>query len=152
MTTATKSTAAPLSLSFEQRLALTRSGMDALLAHRHGLTLADARAHLSAAEDEAEMINMDEHGRPRFESHPVLARAGQILNRRGWCQGYREGPSGAVCAERAIEIAANGQTGAQWDALVELMNRIAADTGEALSVPTWNDSRRDRSEVMRLVY
>lgn len=148
----TRSNVIPIGLSFEQRLAVARAGMDAVLAHRHGATLADAQAHVAAAEDEAQVIELDEYRKPGFAPHPVLARARRIIEIRGWTQGFREKPGGALCAERAIEIAAQGQAGAAWDAMRELMNRIAAETGEVLSVPSWNDTRRDRTEVLRLLY
>lgn len=154
MTTATRNTGQTFDnvISFEARLEAARTGMASILAHRHGTTLAGARAHLAAAEDEAQVIELDEYRPLRFQPNPVLARARRIIEIRGWTRGAFEMPGGALCAKRAIEIAAGGQAGAEWQAVAELMNRIAVETGEALTVPNWNDSRRDQSEVMRLLY
>ena len=156
MTTANRTPAAPIqvqplaALSLEQRLAITRAGMNAAIAHRHGMAVADARAHVAAALDEVDRMVIDDQ--PQFRPHPVLAEARRVIEQRGWSQGEWTGADGAVCAERAIELAAPDSAGRQWDALRELMNRIAADTGEAMSVPSWNDSRRNVGAVCRLLY
>lgn len=150
---ATTSVTAPAAVDFDTRLALASAGMDAIHAHRHGTTLAEARAAVATAYETPELLDPPE---PKFKSHPLLAQARKIVEKRGWVQGAFESPTGCVCAGEAIRIAGGGHplSRSVLDAQEELVNRIAADTGEAgLGITQWNDTHcKSQADVFRLLY
>ncbi len=157
MDIATKGQKAPVKqlpdVDFDTRLALASAGMDAILAHKHGVTLAEAARALKVAE-EADLLPSRQ-----FKPNRTLAEAGYLIRRKGWTRNTFENHDGAMCAMGAIRGACYGPgwqhmptDGREHNAIEELMNRIAADTGEMFSIPQWNDTRPDVSHVLRLLY
>lgn len=162
MTTATETTAAASiaaptpTVDLDTRLDLAAIGMDVTMQLAAGAALAEADAEAAAAILEAQST---EDPATVFPPHPALAKARRIIESRGWTRGEYVASSGAVCAMAAIREAVYGPgwhyrafDQRELEPAAELMNRIAADTGYALSVPAWNDSRSDVSEVVRLLY
>lgn len=145
---------APTAIDFDTRLAIADAGITARLAHHHGVALADAQAALADAES-----SILEPETPEFKPHPVLAKAAQIIRKYGWVKGTYGSTSFGMCAMRAIREAVYGPN---WLGMVngerengpvlELLNRIAVETGQPMSVPHWNDSREDVSQVLKLLY
>lgn len=144
-------------IDFDTRLALASAGIKATLDHKHADALSEAHAEAEAAIKQA--------GSPilvapaRFQPNDVLARAREIIETRGWAQGAIQRRDGAVCAVGAIRIAVYGSSCGSWednneevDATHELLDRIAATTGQDMNVPTWNDSRTTKDEVISLLY
>lgn len=145
-------------VDFDTRLALASAGMDAIHAHNHGVTLAEAHTAVQAAQEAPELLA--EEVRP-FQPHPVLKAAGDLIRVRGWVQGAFESPDGALCAHGAIRVAvlrtvhSAGSVGSlESAALDELCRRItAAGQGNpGTSVSRWNDSRGSVDEVLKLLY
>lgn len=162
MDTATKPTAvtAPAAeVDLRTRMDIAKAGIDAILAHRHGITLAEARAAVTEAEEI--LPREDGTGRP---TNPILAAAGKMIMSVGWIQGTYGNTEVGMCAAGAVRAVARGegwaagvpqfiyQSQEERDAIDELLNRIALDLGETTSIPDWNDSRTDVSQVLRLLY
>lgn len=163
MTTATKNHAAPAvaptsnppDIGLDNRLALAAIGLDVTMQAAAGTALAEANAEAAAAILEAQST-VDPT--PKFEPHPVLQQAAELIRTRGWVQGVYEAPGGSLCAMAAIRESLYGPL---WTYLptddrergpvAELMRRIKADTGDGLSVPAWNDSRDGVDDVLRLL-
>lgn len=144
-------------IDFATRLMLAGAGMDAIFAHHRGSDTDPVVIH--AIDEAAEILAEPEV--PAFQPNAVLFAAGNIIRVRGWHKGdYRSDTSGAVCALGAIHDAVYGSGGnrvfspdpRERDAAAELLNRIAIETGEPHSVPSWNDSRTSVDEVVRLMY
>lgn len=167
MTTATKTQTLPdvpadsKALSFDERLALAGIRITTTIDHKHGDAIREAHESMSAAAClEAEELLAPEP--VTFEPNQVLAAARRIIEARGWTKGAYDQPNGAVCAINAIRLVTRGDgwyyrptpynTEPEVTAMAELTNRIAADTGKTLTIPAWNDSRADKSEVLRLLY
>lgn len=152
MTTAVNvtQTSASTDIDFDTRLALASAGMDAVLAHRHGVTLAEARDALAGAQEAPELLAPEA---PAFEPHPLLKAAGDVIRVRGWVQGMEVAWDGKVCALGAIRIAAARRCEDDNDAVVELLNRIAADTNRAYGISMWNDRPgQTKDNVLKLLY
>lgn len=159
MTTATKhlnpSVAAPAAVPLDTRLMLAGIGIDTLMSVAAGEALAEANAAATAAILEAQStVDL----RPRYETHPVLHRAAQLIRERGWVQHVYEAPGGRLCAMAAIREVLYGPDwsyrptdGRERGPAEELMRRIKDDTGTAFSVPSWNDSRNGVDDVLRLL-
>jgi len=151
MTTATTNRAvtAPAAVDFDTRLTLASAGMDAVLRHRHGDALAGARAAAEAA-----LSSVPEPGpEDEPETHPLLARAADLIRVRGWTQGTYESADGRLCAIGALQLAATGELPDSYqDAERVLVDRITREIGREMTVPAWNDSRTDVSQVLKLVY
>lgn len=141
----------PTPEDFDERLKQTKAWMDARLSFHYSDALAEAEDAFRSATEAAELLEPEP---VTFEPNRVLAKAARIIERRGWHQGsWEANPGGAVCAMKAIELAADCDGRAYSDAVAELMNRIAIDTKDYLSVPSWNDSPgRTREDVVRLLY
>lgn len=156
MTTATQNQAVstPAAVDFETRLTLAAAGMDAILAHRHGVTLAEARQAVREAQ-EAPVAGDEIH--QRFTPNAVLRAAGDLIRVRGHHQGAYESPGGALCALGAVRVASRGDlwmhestTADEVNAVHELTDRIRQTVGD-MSVPEWNDSRSS-ADVLKLLY
>lgn len=145
-----KQTGLDTAIDFETRLMLADAGMQAKLAHNHGIALAEAQAAVQMALFEVDALPAVDH---RFTPHPVLKAAGDLIRERGWAKGKYVAPGGAVCASYAVTEATRGLPDDRaCEARDELLNRIAAEFGEALSIPMWNDSRANVDDVLRLMY
>jgi hypothetical protein len=144
-------------VDFDTRLTLASAGMDAILAHNHGVTLADAHAAVLAAREAPELL--DPEPQP-FTPHPVLKAAGDVIRARGWIKNSYGGLTGPVCAMAAIRTVLYGDN---WSDLAtndgevgpvdELLDRIAAEVGHRdWSVPMWNDAQSHELAVLKLLY
>ena len=146
-------------VDLDTRMTMVLAGINAILSHKHGDAVAEANAAVAEAnaavaeiQDEI-LITLPEPEAPVFQPHPILKAAGDVIRDRGWHQGAFEAECGPqVCALGAIKLVTPGDFRAQLDAQRELLNRIAADTGQESSVPIWNDSRDSVDEVIRLLY
>lgn len=139
-------------IDFDTRITMALAGMDAILSHKHGKAVAEAHAAVTEIQDEI-LITLPEPEAQVFQPHPILKAAGDVIRDRGWHQGDFQSECGPqVCALGAIKLVTPNNFRAQLDAQRELLNRIAADTGEEFSVPMWNDSRDSVGEIIRLLY
>ena len=139
-------------IDFDTRITMALAGMDAILSHKHGGAVAEAHAAVTEIQDEI-LITLPEPEAPVFQPHPILKAAGDVIRDRGWHQGGFESECGPqVCALGAIKLVTPGDFRAELEAETELLNRIAADTGEELSVPLWNDSRGSVADIVKLLY
>lgn len=165
MTTATKTQTLPdvpadsKALDFDERLVLAGISISTAIDHKYGDVIRDAQAEAAACLEAEELLAPEP---VTFEPNQVLATARRIIETRGWTKGAYDQPNGAVCAINAIRLVTRGDgwyhrptpytTEPEDTAMAELTNRIAADTGNTLTIPAWNDSRADKSEVLRLLY
>ena len=147
-------------VDIDTRMTMALAGINAIIDHKHGDAVAEANREAEAAVEAAELLEPEP---PQFKPHPILKAAGDVIRAKGWHQGdYRSEATGAVCALGAIIDAVYGGdsrisrdlTGSTWEdgAIRELLNRIAAETGDPHSVSSWNDSRSSVDEVVRLLY
>jgi hypothetical protein len=149
-------------VDFDTRLMMADAAMDAILDHREALMAqaevysafaADRAGAQAAVEDARAEAAMIEAEKPRFKPNPVLAKAHELIVTRGWTKGMYESPEGCVCALGAISQVVGHNLQSGEDAVIELLNRIAAETGNpATSVGGWNDTRDDVSQVLKLLY
>lgn len=143
-------------IDFDTRLTLAGAGMDAVLAHNHGVTLDEAhRAVQESLFDPSGLPDVE----PQFQPHPVLKAAGDVIRARGWIKDSYGHATGPVCAMAAIRTVLYGDgwfhvsTDSREEGPVEeLLNRIAVEFGEPWSIPNWNDRQVDVKDVLRLLY
>lgn len=62
----------------------------------------------------------------------------KVLDRLGWCKGSAVGPGGAVCAARALNIAAKERSGDYCD-LFEARKFLNIDDPGLAGIARWND-------------
>lgn len=148
----------PTHVDLETRLSLASAAMNAIMAHHHGDTMNESQNAVQDALDEAQALTPEPI---TFEPHPVLAKARRIIEQRGWARGIFQDNEGAVCARHAIRLAVYGPVRspsedgdpAEDDAVLELLNRIAVETGNpATSIQSWNDFQNDKEAVLKLLY
>jgi hypothetical protein len=154
MTTTVKPQTAPADVDLDTRLTLAAAGMDAIIEHKYPTVISESQEAMYAAVREARTTL------PVFESHPILKAAGDLIRSHGWQQGTYGSRSLGYCAIGAIRTVTygpdwgvNDRDGRDQDAIEELLNRIASDTGTPQTVPNWNDHKgRTREDVLRLLY
>lgn len=139
-------------VDIDTRMTMALAGINAIIDHKHGDAVAEANAAVAEIQDEI-LITLPEPEAPEFQPHPVLKSAGDLIQVRGWWKGdFEEQTGGAICALGAIKRVTAGDAQLEADAVRELLNRIAAETGEPYSVPGWNDSRGSVADIVRLLY
>lgn len=148
---ATQTPAPAPETDLETRMAIALAGMDGLLKFKHPEAIGEAQEAVRQATEAAELLTPD---LVSFEPNRVLAKARRIIEKRGWHQGsWQAEPGGAVCALKAIELASECNGQAFQEATDELMNRIAVESADCLTIPTWNDRGEQTQEgVCRLLY
>lgn len=64
-----------------------------------------------------------------------------VMQRLGWCKGQAIGPGGAVCAARALNIAAKERSGdwADLHAATKVLAGLIPFTGHVSVISRWND-------------
>lgn len=131
-------------IGLDARLTLASAGIDAVMVHRHQAALYAAQLAVQAAESWMPVP-------PQDPPNEVLERARRVIETRGWVQHEYTAVNGAVCAQRAVCVAAPYGPGRDA-ALSVLQRRILEETHEDMSVTRWNDTRSNVSDVLRLLY
>lgn len=78
----------------------------------------------------------------------------RVMERLGWCKGRAIGPGGAVCAARALNIAAKERSG-DWcdlDEARKVLSGMIPATGTKDMISRWNDAPSTRLRNVEQVF
>lgn len=134
-------------LTLDDRLALTSLAMDS------ALNVAGVRFDVTAAPIAIPETPVDPQPAAVQPTAPtaVLREAGRLIGERGWCRRWLTTGT-AICARRAIEVAAGGEGALADAAEAVLWAAIQREQpGAYLSVPDWNDRQTGAASVMRML-
>lgn len=148
-------TAAPVELDLDARLAMVGALMDERLALANVAFEVDT-AHLPGADPvphiaETSPLPLVPAPAPSPYSTPLadlLHRARTRIETDGWCRDALFDESGAVCPIRAIRLEASTR-GQADDACVLLLDRIQADFSDAETIPSWNAAQTSATPVLQ---
>lgn len=84
-----------------------------------------------------------------MKTSDVLRRAGDISRERGWCQGWFNNESGAVCAWGGMNLASGAERATQCITPRETMDWFAMVVDSPDWTHSWNDTLgRTHAEVL----